>query len=358
MVEWLAGNRIIGTTAERPALGLPSGSVGGWVELARTTLGSAGDTIDVTSLPDKRYYMVLGSTTNGSGGSTQQSLRFNGDGGSNQYGRRYSADGGGDTNNMSTRISTGSATAANSNAFTVGYVANKSDKEKLAISHGTDSNGSGAGTASSRMKAVGKWINATDSINSISIFNPTSGDFQSGSECVVLGWDPADTHTTNFWEELASESQSSSGEMTVSFTAKKYICIQYECTSLNPTATGLSVRFNSDNTSKYCRRFSQDGASDISNQVNQTKLSLIHSGGSHFFGNMFIINNASNEKLVIVHQAAKTTASGGASEVPRRWEIVGKWTNTSDQISSLTFIDTEQGSSGISKGTIKVWGSD
>ena len=125
----------------------------------------------------------------------------------------------------------------------------------------------------------------------------------------------------------------------------------------NPTATGLSIRFNSDSGSNYARRFSQEGGSDTTN-TSQNKLSMIHSGGSHFFGNMFIINNASNEKLITAHQVAKTSASGGASEVPRRWEIAGKWANTSDQISSLTFIDTEQGSSGISKGTIKVWGSD
>ena len=30
------------------------GAVGGWVELGRTTLGSAGTDIDVTSLADKR----------------------------------------------------------------------------------------------------------------------------------------------------------------------------------------------------------------------------------------------------------------------------------------------------------------
>ena len=36
-----------------------SGAVGGWVELGRTTLGSAADTISVASLADKRYLMIL-----------------------------------------------------------------------------------------------------------------------------------------------------------------------------------------------------------------------------------------------------------------------------------------------------------
>jgi hypothetical protein len=35
------------------------GAVGGWTELGRTTLGGAADQLDVSSLPDKRYYMYL-----------------------------------------------------------------------------------------------------------------------------------------------------------------------------------------------------------------------------------------------------------------------------------------------------------
>ena len=62
MVEWLAGNRIRGTNAERTSTtgfnSIPA-VAGGWVELGRTTLGSAGDDITVSSLADKRYYMIL-----------------------------------------------------------------------------------------------------------------------------------------------------------------------------------------------------------------------------------------------------------------------------------------------------------
>ena len=33
----------------------------------------------------------------------------------------------------------------------------------------------------------------------------------SGTEVVVLGWDPTDTHTDNFWEELGSATDLASG---------------------------------------------------------------------------------------------------------------------------------------------------
>ena len=47
-------------------------SVGGWVELARTTNGGTSTTIDVSSLADKRYYMILNSYV----GARDNFLRF------------------------------------------------------------------------------------------------------------------------------------------------------------------------------------------------------------------------------------------------------------------------------------------
>ena len=39
-------------------------------------------------------------------------------------------------------------------------------------------------------------------ITDVEVVNTNAGSFDSGNEVVVLGWDPADTHTDNFWEEL------------------------------------------------------------------------------------------------------------------------------------------------------------
>ena len=90
-MEWLAGNRIRGTTAERPNFGLPSGSVGGWVELGRNTASGGETSLSVSSLSDKQYYQVI-TTDHGISGAPARLWRFNNDSGSN-YSRRVSYDG-------------------------------------------------------------------------------------------------------------------------------------------------------------------------------------------------------------------------------------------------------------------------
>ena len=70
---------------------------------------------------------------------------------------------------------------------------------------------------------------------------------------------------------------------------------------------------------------------------------------------MFVINNASNEKLFIVHGNSVDTS--GAGTAPARREIAGKWANTSNQITSIRIYKTAGGQ--YQSGTIlKVWGSD
>ena len=353
-IEWLAGNRLRGTTAERPNASLQSPSVGGWVEVGRTTLGSSGDTIDVTSLPDKRYYMVLHNSI--STGNVTSSVRLNGDSGNN-YAWRYNDNGGSD----GTITSNNAMNAGDRNpptggdAWAVSYLANKSGKEKLMYSYGLQRNSAGAGTAPTRGETASKWT-GTNAIDQITSVNQESGDWASGSEMVVLGWDPSDSHTTNFWEELADTTFTSSGVSAQTFTAKKYLWCQFWFTS---DASGNGQYFQLGDTggidtgSTYARRFSINGGAD-STSASQSKIYFApQTGAVTHFVNMFIVNNASNEKLVIVH--ATTNNGAGAGNASQRRETVGKWVETTNQCDRIT-IATDAGT--FTGGQLKVWGAN
>ena len=127
-VTYHAGRRIQGTQADFD--GTPAVS-GGWKEVGRTTLGSAGDTIDVTSLPDKRYYMVLTDIiASGTVGIRHRLGNSSIDTGSN-YAIRSSYNGGADGSWASQDYMYGSAGSTSVGMFNIEYIANKSDKEKL-----------------------------------------------------------------------------------------------------------------------------------------------------------------------------------------------------------------------------------
>ena len=350
MVDWLAGKRVRGTSSERTPLGVTLGGtgVGGWVELGRTTLGSAGDSIDVTSLADKRYYMVLDYSLASS--TIDSYTQINGDTGSN-YSQRRSIDGGTDTTNTSLTyqdavFSSGVAVPH----FGVRYIANYASKEKLTIGHYVRQNTAGAANAPNRTEIVSKWANTSNAINRINTQNSSGGSFATGSEVVVLGWDPADSHTNNFWEELASATGTSCASM--SFTAKKYLWIQ----GYMETDTGaIGMRFGNstlDSGSNYAQRYQSNGAADatdvnVSNDGTWTATTPI-------FYNIFMINNASNEKLILTHLARQSTA--GATTAPLRVESAWKWVNTSNQADILGFIATT--GTLQSNCVAKVWGAD
>jgi hypothetical protein len=253
------------------AAGGPGGAVGGWVELGRTTLGGASSTIDVTSLADKRYLMVLYDLKD-TGVTINPYTRLNSDTGSN-YASRYSADGASDStliNNSNGII--GSACADASEQFGVGYFANYSTKEKLSLQHWVSESVSGASNAPRRGESVGKHAQTSNPISSINFRNGLGGNMASGSEVVVLGWDPADSHTNNFWEELASVELggASSNISTGTISAKKYLWLQgyFKKTS---ASTEVTIQYNNDTGSNYARRKSTDGGAD-GTELSQTQI--------------------------------------------------------------------------------------
>ena len=357
-IEWLAGNRLRGTTAERPALGLPSGSVGGWVELGRTTFGGGAKTYEVASLANKRYLMVLVNNFQ-SAQVEGDSLRFNNDTTANQHAGRYNNNGGSDgsiTNKTKTNMF--GFHPHSQPSFAVMNVANLSSKEKLAIIHAVchSSNVSGAGNPPDRSEMVAKYINTSNPISSIQQVNVWN-NYDSGSEMVVLGYDPDDTHTTNFWEEIGTATGTGVEDVTAS-ASKKYNWIQGW---VNPTSGSTSMNFqlgngSLDTGSNYSWRYSLNGAGDITNN-SQSSCILYGNGANtdiHLFYNIFFINNSANEKLIMIHNVYYDTA--GAGSAPIRFEIVGKWSNTSAQANHAGIVFSA--GNAASNSELKWWGSD
>ena len=351
-ITYHAGRRIQGTStdiASTPAV------IGGWKELDRVTVG-AGQTsvnLDVTSLTDKRYYMILHNHIT-DGTAMRIGIKFNGDDATpySYYETRNQGSNPrtGDTNNAGgSELNVTNALNTAENWFGVAYLANKASENKLYLSHYAGQNATG-GYAPERVELAGKWTKGTDAVNQITASRVSGGGVaDSGSELIVLGYDPADTHTTNFWEELASISGDGTSTTLSSgtITAKKYLWTQI----YSDDTSNAVMRFNSDSGSNYARRGSVDGASDFT--VSPTTGSSNLPSSNEGFGNCFIINNASNEKLGISHGIDQGTA--GAGTAPTRKEECFKWANTSDSITNISWTKTGNWSSNA---ILKVWGSN
>ena len=351
-IQYLSGNRATGTESDRT--GMTTYSAKSWIELGRTTLSSAGDTIDVTGLSTANYpYLMVLQDEIGSGSITGFTS-FNADSGSN-YAYRTSENGASDgtsTSQANIRLDRGTP-----NNFIVANISNKADQEKIVIGSCVGIGAAGASNAPQRWEAVGKWANTSDSITSVKISNASSGDFASGSEVVVLGSKSSGTDTSkgSFWQELADVELSSAASSIDSgtFTAKKYLWIEFSGVGSNGSSYPR-LRFNSDSGNNFAYRQSMDGGSD-NTQTSQNHMNTTGNVGAfnHYF-NSFVVNKSDKEKLVITQGVDSNTA--GAGNAPRRREVVGKWANTSDSITSVQVLDL--GSYNFSSATLKVWGSD
>ena len=329
------------------------------------TLGSAGDTLTISDQTSTKFNQTMTQVFH-SGTYTGISYRLGNstvDTGSN-YASRFSYNGATDGTAVSqtTMRCPPEFTNTDYNTFNVSYFSNYASKEKLQISHSVGpTSTAGATVAPDRGEHVNKWANTSNAIDVIEVYNQFagSGDFNTGSELVVLGYDPLDEHTNNFWEELASANGDGTASFdTGTFTSKKYLWIQAFIKRSSDSTNTLFRVGNStlDTGSNYAWRKSSDGGAD-STGTSQSSVVCRTGGGTDNteFYNIFIINNTSNEKLIIMHLANKNTS--GAATAPLRSEIVAKWTNTSNQIDIVGF--NSGGANTLSSTSIvKVWGAN
>jgi len=324
--------------------------VGGWKELARTTLGSANASIDVTSLADKRYYQVLCDLRYTA--SLVPWLRLNSVSTGDPYADRFSDNGGVDSTTASQNqilLNPASTTPTFSNS----YAGNLSSKEKMITSHTVEQNTAGAATAPDRREMVAKHAQTSNPISAFNLAASTS-TFATGSEMVVLGWDPDDTHTDNFWEELATDTLTGTdANVQLSVTAKKYLWIQ---AYMKPTATLVPwLRFNNVSTgTPYAYRKSDNGEADPAASVSQNQMVIGLSESTPQFVNIFVINVSANEKLVISDLGGQNTA--GKTNAPTRRETIAKHALTGSQITEVDFVAST--STFASGSEFKVYGAN
>lgn len=158
-----------------------------WEELGRTTLGVAGDTISVTSLPARDNLMIIVACFP-TGGTINGGFRFNNDSGTN-YARRFSDNGAADSTATSgTNIPMDSGAVAAYPFFCVANVTNISSLEKVLNFFVTGTNTAGASNVPVRRESIGKWTNTSSQISRVDVINPAgTGDFAIGSVVIVLG---------------------------------------------------------------------------------------------------------------------------------------------------------------------------
>lgn len=329
------------------------GGAGSWVELSRQTLGTDGDTISIGSLDPKEYYMVLHYGLN-SGQLFSRQRVGNGslDSGAN-YAQRLSLDHASDVTGVSSTEVNWDTNGQAVNVFNVGYIHNLATVEKLGMGRSITPNTAGAANIPNGREANWKWANTSNQIDTIGHINAGTGDFLTGSETVVLGWDGSDNHIDSFWEEIGSGT--GTGIADVTFTSKKYIWFQGFFYADNTTDYDLRLGNTSlDSGTNYSQRISSNGGAS-STFSSDTKLDFQTGWSSQYRMaiNGFMINVSSEEKLTIIDFYGSPT---GAASEPIRYNQFGKWTNTSNQANHIGIIN----SAGTldSNSVLKVWGAD
>ena len=161
-------------------------------------------------LASKPYIQILQHNFNT--GAVRTGLRFNEDGGSNYTGAR-SVNGSTTQSDNNGIDSIRADTDVDGSDFTISTFMNDTSMEKLGTLYRVHQSGSGATNAPEREEMAVKWSDKTEAIGKVESYNKETGSFTSGSECVVLGFDPDAEEGTQFWEQVKSVELSSSDEI-------------------------------------------------------------------------------------------------------------------------------------------------
>ena len=157
-----------------------------WIKSGTTTLGSAGDELQVSGLSSNQFNIILDHIF--SSGNAVKKLNFNNDGvAGSSYAYRRSPNGASD----STSTSTGYIDIWHNQTddhFGLTYLFADSSEEKLLMFFMCSNGGTGAGNAPNRREVAGKEV-TNDALTQVDIDNDSTGDFAADSNISAIGSD-------------------------------------------------------------------------------------------------------------------------------------------------------------------------
>ena len=366
-IKYLAGDRLIGTAAERAAMTVAATyDVGVWKEIGRASAtNNSTQNIACALDPVCPYLMILTCHTPYTGQqyptNTDPSLRFNTDTGTNYVRKASQNHAAYDSANQHSLVFHGGTDDCPE--FDVSFVTNTSaSEEKMAVIHGFNSKGNNSSDAGVSKELYGKWTNTSALISTVNLHNVQNGTpvFKSGSEIVVLGFDPDDTTgAVSKWVKLKEVTLGSDGDTletgTSGWTSKKYMLMEAHIERADGDVIAPHLRFNGDTGSNYTRIRSADGGSPA-HQTGQSTIDFAEAENSLNQYYTYWINNVSDDvKMIIGHTTGDDTGTGSA---PNRREIMGKWNDTSELIDNITIFNNGGAGSLKAGSKITVWGFD
>jgi len=152
-----------------------------------------------------------------------------------------------------------------------------------------------------------------------------------------IDWASTGADAGIWWEEVGRTTLAAAGD-TISVTgipARKYLKVIIFATATGGTIS-LQVRFNNDSGTNYARRASDNGGADGTNSSGTNIFSTAASSNPAYAW-FEAINVAANEKQIWGGSIDPNTA--GAGNAPGRSERIGKWANTSDQITRIDVLN-------------------
>ncbi len=379
-VKYLAGERIIGTAAERAALTTtqPATTTSfGWKEIDRVTITTDTNLVDTGVFTEKDHIMWLfHGVSQANNSMTNVYMWYNGVNSGSTYALTSKLNNASINTNVSqAKIRLIDDGGSDFEYFGYGFINNKSGEEKLGHHEILQStSGTGATNSVIHGKYASKWATTNDIIDRITIQG--GQDWAAGTELVILGCDDDETATTGanaspthtdtpFWQELAANKTIVSNQLdSGAFTAKRYLWVEFDVHVSIYNDTGIGMRFNNDSTDTDYR-FTRMENGGTPYHTNLNYINMTNSGSARQSGTAIIFAGASSgdfdkEKKYLINSMQTSTGSNtinSGNQSPRIYEVGGKWASTGDSLTAVNMIDV--GNANVQTGSsIRVWGGN